>query len=90
MPPLGLREHLLTKKGLWRSALNAKHQQDLDKAKPFTPYLDAQENKANFLFGNNFQDYGRKKPGPFKVSYPSPPKHKASLPCTLECRVFIK
>lgn len=61
----------------------------LYKAKPFTSYLDALENKDN-VFGNNFQKYGRRKLDHFKVSYPSSLKHKAFLQCTLECRVFIK
>lgn len=60
------------------------------KAKPSTSFLDALENKGNVIFGNNFQDYGRKKLDHFKVSYPSSPNHKAFLQSTLECRVFIK
>lgn len=60
------------------------------KAKPLTSYLDALENKGSVVFGNNFQDHGRRKPDYFKVSYPSSPKHKAFLQLTLECRVFRK
>lgn len=90
MHPLGPREHLVTKKGLWRAPGTLNISTISHKAKPFTPYLDALQNKGNFVFGNNFQDYGRKKPDHFKVSYPSSPKHKAFLQCALESRVFIK
>lgn len=83
MRPLGPREHLATEKGLWGAPRTLSTSKISHKAKPLTTCLDALENKGNIVFGNNFQDCGRKKPDHFKVGYPSSPKHKESIPAML-------
>lgn len=57
------------------------------KAKPFTSYLDALENKGNIIFGNNFQDGGRKKLDHSKsaIQVPKSIKHSCNANWSAGC-----